>query len=429
MRTLATDSSAIGGTTTTAVEHRLRATLDAIASFTIGVEEEYMLVDPETLQPAACSGEALWGFHGDPRIVSELLQCQIEGISPICVSVAGVVHELAAIRRLLASRLDGLALPVAVGAHPWALDPGPTTDAPRYDRISLAHPLAARKMLVCGLHVHVAVGGAERALAVYNAMRSYLPLIAALAGNAPFHEGEDTKMASVRPTLLRHLPRTGTPPAFQSLSDYAEFLVWARGAGAHDATHHWWDLRLHPSAGTLEVRVADVPTRIEDTGTIAALVQSLVFWLSARYDSGETPEVHPTERIEENARLAARYGTDGLMASLGGGTQVATADILTALFETLESSAHALGCEHELSGVMRLLHEGGGPARQRLVANRAGIEQLVRWLAHETTDNCLPRSRAGRPDIVQLTHADQSPRSSTPIPATGGRSREIPGIG
>lgn len=396
------DSAMIEGATADAVEARLRSTLDSIASFTIGAEEEYILVDPTTLLPIPRSGEAVWSCHGDRRVAAELLQCQIEGIAPISVAVADVVRELRSVRRLLDSRLAGVARLVAVGAHPTATDPGPITEAPRYAQIALSHPLAARRMLVGGLHVHVAVGGADRALAVFNALRSYLPFIAAVAANAPFHEGEDSGMASVRPTLLRHLPRTGTPPAFRSLSEYAEFLVWSRGVGAQDATHHWWDLRIHPSTGTIEVRVADVPTHVEDTGAIVALTQSLIFRLAERYDSGEMLECHATERIEENARLAARDGVGGLLANLDDGSSVATADAVLSLVEALTPSALALGCLDELSGIERLAREGGGATRQRLVAESGGIDELVRWLAEQTTGR---RSGAGfaEPELVAQT--------------------------
>ena len=303
------------GETVMLVEHRLRSVLDSIAPYTVGVEEEYVLVDPETLAPAPVAASVLETLNGDRRLVCELQRCQVEAVSPISVTVADIVRELSGARNLLGACATGTALPVAVGVHPLAREMGPVTDAPRYDLVASAHPLAARRTLACGLHVHVAVSGAERALAVYNALRSYLPLLGAVAANAPFFEGTDSQMASVRPTLLRHLSRTGIPPAFDSIGAYADFLVWSRSAGAHDATHHWWDLRLHPYTGTIEVRVADVPTCIEDTGALTALIQTLAFWLAARDEGGEQLEFDPTERIEANARLAARYGVNARLAS------------------------------------------------------------------------------------------------------------------
>ncbi len=180
-------------------------------------------------------------------------------------------------------------------------------------------------VLTCGLHVHVAVGGAERALAVYNALRSYLPEIIALAANAPIFRGEDSGLATVRPKLNQVWPRAGVPPAFASWRDVAAFTRWAREGGAMpDESHQWWDLRLRPRYGTIEIRAADVQTRLEDSATVAALVQSLVYDLASRYDAGEPLPVDPGERIIENAWLATRDGVNGWLIDLATGARVET---------------------------------------------------------------------------------------------------------
>jgi carboxylate-amine ligase len=169
------------------------------------------------------------------------------------------------------------------------------------------YPWAALRAPGCGLHVHVALGDAETALAVYNAMRSFVPEIAALSANSPFVDGRDYGLCSSRPKLNEALPRAGTPPAFESWKTFVDFLDWGRSGGLFpDATHLWWDLRLHPKHGTIELRVADTQTLVADTGALVALTQSLVAWLARRHQRGERLPVHDTTRINENAWRALR---------------------------------------------------------------------------------------------------------------------------
>ena len=153
-------------------------------------------------------------------------------MSPVCVSVADVARELASIRRLVARGPRPRRLVVGTGAHALTRDPGPVSSAQKYRRIAADHPWAAQNVLTCGLHVHVAVSGADRALAVYNALRSYLPELLALGANAPFYGGEDSGLATVRAKLNQSWPRAGVPPAFASWRELAEFAVWARDGGA-----------------------------------------------------------------------------------------------------------------------------------------------------------------------------------------------------
>jgi carboxylate-amine ligase len=361
-----------------------RAVFDRVASFTVGAEEELLLVDPLTHLPAPLGEQALLVSEGDARVASELRACQVEGISPVCVSVADVARELASVRTLLHRRLVGRALLVAAGTHPLAEHPGPVTRGPRYERIAAENPCAARGLLTGGLHVHVAVGGADRALAVHNALRGYLPELTALAANAPYHRGEDTGLATVRPRLNGLLPRAGVPPAFASWEDWVGLIDWSRTGGLYpDASFQWWDLRLHPGHGTIEVRAADAQLRVEDTAAVVALVQSLVARLATRFDEGEELPVHPTERISENRWLAARDGVEGELLDLVRGTRVPTTERLHALVEELLPVAASLGCDEELLGVGRLVLAGGAARQRRTVAER-GLDGLVPWLADET---------------------------------------------
>ena len=380
-----------------ALEQRLRTLFDRVAPFTVGAEEELLLIDAETLQPAPAAEYALALGPGDRRLTGELRSCQIEAMTPVCVSVADVARELASIRRLVADGLGPDILVVGAGAHALTRDPGPVSSASRYRRIAQDHPWAARNVLACGLHVHVAVSGSDRALAVYNALRSYLPELLALGANAPFYAGEDSGLATVRAKLNQSWPRAGVPPAFASWRDLAEFAVWARDGGAFpDTSHQWWDLRLSGTHGTIEVRVADTQTRVDDAATLIALVQSLVCNLAARYDAGETLPAHREERIVENIWLATRDGVGGHLIDLETGSRVWTAERLHELASDLLPTATSLGCDRELLGIGRLVLDGGGAARQRGIVRRRGLDALLPTLAEHT------RSRAAEDEVAGL---------------------------
>jgi glutamate---cysteine ligase / carboxylate-amine ligase len=366
------------------IESQYRARFDSVVPFTVGAEEEFLLVDPHTCEPVPLIEQALDLVGGDSRVAPELRACMIELITPVCLSVGDVARELASARALVAERLRGTALLVGVGTHPTAA-PGSITSLPRYAELAADNPWSTAWMLSCGLHVHVAIGGADRTLAVYNALRSYLPEIVAVAANAPFYRGTDSGLATVRPKLHQTRARSGIPPAFQSWRDVAEFVAWSRTGGVvPDPSHHWWDLRLHPVYGTVEVRAADTQTRTEDSAAVVALVQSLVCELASRWDDGEELPVHREERIVENMWMATRDGIAGSLVDLDSGERRPTADRIHQLTERLLPTASSLGCDDELLHLGRLTLEGGGAGRQRRIARRLGIAGLLTVLADET---------------------------------------------
>ena len=361
-----------------------RDAFERVTPGTIGVEEELLLVLPDTLDLAGANREILEELGTDGYFHPELRAAQIEIVTPVCRSAAEVAGELLRARHILTETIRGRYRLVAAGTHPFAQDWGEISDAERYRLIEDEYSWAARRSLACGLHVHVAVGGADRSLAVYNALRSYLPEVLAVAANSPFLEGEDTGLCTVRPRLIGSLPRTGIPPAFPSWADFIRFLGWARTAGLFpDATFLWWDLRPHPVYGTLELRAADCQTRVEDAGAIAALVHCLAARLADRHGTGERLAVHPTHWISENAWRALRYGVAGHLVDLDTGRREPTRSRLARLVDDLSPTAERLGCSDELAGV-RVLIAGNGADRQRYVAEREGLVGLVAWLARET---------------------------------------------
>jgi carboxylate-amine ligase len=366
-----------------------RRLFDSASAFTIGIEEELMLIAPDSSALAAVSPELLRRAAGDPRFAKELRMAQVEIITPVCASAAQAQYELAQGRLDLQALASGSCRLASAGTHPISTDWGEITDEERYRTIADEFTWAAWRSLVCGLHVHVAVPGADRALAVYNSLRGYLPEIGALAANSPFFEGRDTGVCSVRPKLFQAMPRSGCPPAFSSWEALAQFVSWGRRGGLFpDASHFWWDLRLHPVHGTLELRVADAQTRAADAGAIAAFFQSLVVTLAERYDAGERLMVADSFRISENAWRGLRYGVRGWLVDLESGEPEPTRDRLARLFEEVAPAAARLDCTAELLHGQTLL-AGNGAERQRYVAERVGLEGLVEWLVEETAQSAL----------------------------------------
>jgi carboxylate-amine ligase len=361
-----------------------RRAFDTVAPGTLGVEEELLLVSPRTLDLVPENRRLLETLGGDDRFHPELRASQLEIVTPVCHGAGEVASVLAEARSKLVAAAAGRVAILAGGTHPFATDWGQISDDDRYRLIEDEYLWAARRSLACGLHVHVAVGGADRSLAVFNALRSFLPEIAAVAANAPFHEGQDTGLCTVRPRLLGSLPRTGIPPRFESWQDYVELVAWGRAGGLFpDATFFWWDLRPHPVHGTIELRAADSQTQVDDAAAVAAFVHCLALSLGDRHSAGDRLPVHAGERIAENMWRAVRYGVGGTLVDLETGERQATRERIARLVDSLEATAERLGCGDELAGI-RVLVAGNGADRQRYVAKREGLVGLTSWLVRET---------------------------------------------
>ncbi|MBV8430500.1 MAG: YbdK family carboxylate-amine ligase [Solirubrobacterales bacterium] len=358
----------------------LSAAFDAAPEFTVGIEEELMLLDPATLELAPVALDVLARFDGDGRFKAELPASQVEIITAPHTDVGEAIAELHAGRRDLAAGLEGEVELAAAGVSPLGSGQGELNRLPRYERTRREYGPLAGRQLVCALQIHVAVPGADRALAVYNAARSRLPLLAALAANAAVYEGRDTGLASVRPKLGELLPRQGVPPALRSWEEYAAALRWGVESGAFpDASAWWWELRPHPRYGTLEFRVPDSQATIGDAAAIAAVIQALVVWLAERHDAGEPAAEAPTWRIEENRWSACRRGVEGGMADLQTGAVRSTRDWLEELLETLAPLAKRLGSAAPLGQAAQMV-EINGAIRQRQIMHEDGAPAVARWL-------------------------------------------------
>ncbi len=358
----------------------MRARFDAGGPLTVGLEEELMLLDPVTLDLTPEAPAALSRLADDERFKLELPATQIEAVTPPCATVADAAIALAAARERLGEALASSYRLAGSGVHPFAAAHGVLNSTPRYDETAREYGLVARRQLVFGLHVHVAVPGADRALAVFNALRSHLPEIAALAANAPYYEGRDSGLASVRPKLCELLPRQGVPPAMATWESLAQAFAWGERSQRFRAAQWWWEARLHPVHGTIEVRVPDTQITVADTAAVGAVIHALVHHLAARHDAGELLPVAETWRIEENRWSACRHGLDGRLADLVTGETRPTRECLEALLGELEASAARVGATAELVHARALL-DGNGARRQREAASSGGLRELVAWLA------------------------------------------------
>lgn len=343
-----------------------------------------MLLDGETLDLSPAVETALERRAGDPRFRREIRLGQIESVTPVSGNARAAALHLAQARLDLDDAVRPAVAIAASGTHPFSADWGDVPDDERYRQLAEEFPSAVLGNVPCGLHVHVGFGPAPRVLAVYNAVRSFLPELAALAANSPFAEGKDVGLASARRPLVGAFHRTGIPPAFTSWDAFFELVDWARRGGLlPDGTHLWWDLRPHTRYGTLELRVTDAQTRVEDAAAIAGVFQTLVVVLARTVDRGDPLPVHDTLKIEENAWRAIRYGVRGTMVDLDTGVVEPARDRLGRLLERLEPVAADLGNLDSLHTAHLLLADNGAE-RQRYVCARLGLYGLTRWLADET---------------------------------------------
>jgi carboxylate-amine ligase len=361
--------------------------------FTLGVEEEYMLLDAETfdlVQHIEAVLAAVAGHELEDRINVELMQSVLEIATPVCRTAADVDAELRKLRGYVRSVATEKGLRVgSSGTHPFSLfERQRITARDRYRALVDQLQYVARRELIFGLHIHVAVDDAEKAIQIVNGLLVELASLLALSANSPFWRGEPTGLSSSRQMVFAAFPRSGPPPRFRDYADYAEVVGQLEKTGTiADYTHIWWDIRLHPRWGTVEVRICDAVTRVEHAVALAAYCQALVKLLSERYDRGE--EIPSYHRIltTENKWLAARYGLEAPVMDLASGrrNRVPVAQLVRRTLRDIEPHARELGSERELEGIREILARGNGADRQRRVFNaNRDIVEVVREIADAT---------------------------------------------
>ena len=277
----------------------------------------------------------------------------------------------------------------SAGTHPFSLfERQRITARDRYRHLIDQMQYVARRELIFGLHIHVAVDDPEKAIQVVNGLLAHISSLLALSASSPFWRGEATGLSSSRQIVFAAFPRSGPPPRFKDYADYAEVVGQLEKTGCiADYTHIWWDIRLHPRLGTVEIRVCDAVTRVEDAVALAAFCQALVKHYCERYDRGdEIPSYH---RIltTENKWLAARYGLEAPVMDLATGrrNRVPVAQLVRRTLRDVEPHARELGSERELEGVREILARGNGADLQRRTFNaNRDIVEVVREIADAT---------------------------------------------
>jgi glutamate---cysteine ligase / carboxylate-amine ligase len=361
--------------------------------YSLGVEEEYMLLDAETLdlvQHVDSVLAAVAGHELEGRINPELMQSVVEITTPVCRTPAEVERALTELRSYVASVAAGKGLRVgSAGTHPFSLfERQRITARDRYQNLVDQLQYVARRELIFGMHVHVAVDGPEKAIQVVNGLLVHLPQLLALTASSPFWRGEPTGLASSRQMVFSAFPRSGPPPRFRDYADYAALVGQLERTGCiADYTHIWWDIRPHPRLGTVEIRISDAVTRVEDAVAVAAFCQALVKLYSERFDRHE--EIPSYHRIltSENKWLAARYGLEAPVMDLATGrrNRIPVAQLVRRTLRDLEPHARELGSESELEGIRAILARGNGADRQLRVYNaNRDIVEVVQAIADAT---------------------------------------------
>jgi carboxylate-amine ligase len=377
------------GLAASVLDHRFGAS----SPYTLGVEEEYMLLHPTSFDLVQHIEMVLDAIQGDEladRLNAELMQSVLEIATPVCRTAADVMRELATLRGYVRDVARRQELRVgSAGTHPFSLfERQRITAKDRYHALIDQLQYVARRELIFGMHIHVAVDDPDKAIQVVNGLLPHLAPLLALSASSPFWRGEPTGLASSRQIVFSAFPRSGPPPRFRDYADYASVVGQLERTGCiADYTHIWWDIRPHPKWGTIEVRICDAVTRLEDAVAIAAYCQALVKQLSERYDEGkEIPSYH---RIltTENKWLAARYGLDAPVMDLATGhrIRIPVAKLVRRTLRELEPHARELGSERELEGIAALLDRGNSAERQLRVFNaNRDIVEVVRAIADAT---------------------------------------------
>jgi carboxylate-amine ligase len=369
-------------------------------SFTIGIEEEYLLVDLETRDVVAHPPEDLLAegvARTDGLMTTEFLQSQLEVGTRKCSSVSEAAAEIVELRSVLSDLAGeyGNAV-VAASTHPFgAWESQELTHTERYEKLDQDHQVVARRMLICGMHVHVGLDDDDLRIDLMRQASYFLPHILALSTSSPFWHGTNTGLRSYRLTVFDGMPRTGLPEVFESWGDYQRHVEVLVEAGViEDASKLWWDLRPSIRYPTLEMRIADVCTTAAHGASLAAIYQCVLWMLHELKRSNQRWRGYSNMLVQENRWLAQRYGFDAGMIDFGVGSVVPFSDLVEELLEILGPAADVLGCSDELAATRDILGSGTSAHRQVAVYEAAmadgaeageALRAVVDYLIEETT--------------------------------------------
>jgi carboxylate-amine ligase len=359
-------------------------------TFTLGIEEEFAIIDPETRELRSHIQEILEGGKVTlkEQIKPEMHQSVVELGTEICQSIVDARKHVVELRSQLALLAGRSGLKIAsAGTHPFShWHDQLITEGERYEEIVKDMQLLARANLIFGLHVHVGIPERTTAIQVMNQARYFLPHIYALSVNSPFWVGRNTGLKGYRLKVFERFPRTGIPDAFESLSEYEDYCKLLVKTGCVDnAKKIWWDIRLHPFFDTLEVRVCDAQSRVDDTLAIAALIQAIIARLYKLLERNITFRVYRRRLLDENRWRASRYGIDGKLIDFGREEEVETRSLLNELLEFVSTEVNELGTAKEMAHIERIMREGTGADRQLAVWERTkDMKTVVDQIVDET---------------------------------------------
>lgn len=372
--------------------------------FTLGIEEEFQIVDPGTRELRSHvsqileDGTRLLGEQVKP----EIIQSMIEVGTGICKDIQAARTDITNLRGIIAglARKKGLEI-VAAGTHPFShWQDQKIFDDERYHLIVEENQIIARSLLTFGLHVHVGIADPDRAIHIMNAVRYMLPHMLALSTSSPFWVGKQTGLKSYRSEVFTRMPRTGIPDHFESDSSFQRYVSLLVATGCiDDGKKIYWDVRPHPFFPTLEFRICDIPTRVDDTIAIAALFQALVAKVNKLLDQNLTFRLHHKMLIEENKWRAIRYGLDGKMIDFGKGREVPVRDLVRELVEFVDEVVDDLGSRKEIEHIHTILERGTSADEQLRVWQETGdVKAVVDLLIERTMENVpcevVPRALA-----------------------------------
>ncbi len=337
---------------------------------TIGIEEEYLLVDIETRDLASNPPSEMMAIlerRISGRVAPEFLRAQVEVETGVHAAVAEARGDLGNLRQTVAEVAAEFGIaPVAAATHPFARwGEQQHVDKGRYNALARDLQAVARRLLICGMHVHIGIDDDDLRIDLMNQAAYFLPHLLALSTSSPFWQGHETGLMSYRTSVFDGLPRTGLPEQFSSHSEYARLVATMVDAGViEDATRIWWDLRPSARFPTLEMRSTDVCTSLDDAIAIAAMFQCLMSMLVRLRKSNQRWRVYPVSLVNENRWLAQRYGTTKGLVDFGKGTVIPYAELLDEILDLIAEDADRLGCVHEVNHARTIIERGTSAAWQ-----------------------------------------------------------------
>lgn len=344
--------------------------------FTIGIEEEYLLVDQETGRLAQAPDALIGACKADleGKVSPEFLQCQIEIGTGVCSTIGEARADLGHLRRTVARHAAEFGLaPIAASCHPFAdWKDQHHTHKERYDKLRRDLAGVARRMLICGMHVHVGIPDPDMRIVLVNQLKYFLPHLHALSTSSPFWQGDDTGMKSYRLTVFDNLPRTGLPPRMESWKEFTSTVDTLVSLGLiEDASKIWWDLRPSSKFPTIESRICDVAPRMEVTLTLAALTQCLTRMLWRKNKAGQGWPVVANFMIGENRWRAQRYGISEGQIDFGRAALIPFDQAVDEILDLIAEDAVALDCEKEVAAARQIVKTGTSADHQRNVRDAA----------------------------------------------------------